>query len=111
MKNFNETFCMFSLPRSQGFKWQIIKQDWRKIEAADQQTTIDSSVGRAEDCRKAEILRSLVRGRVGGWHEKVFFETKFNEHFRRSFFEDPEQFSLIVWTNDQKEQENKKIFI
>ena len=102
---------MFSFPRNQGFKWQMIKQDWTKIEAADQQITTDSSVGRAEDCRKADILRSLVRGRVGGWHEKVFFETKLNEHFRRSFFEDPEQISLIVWTDDQKEQKkNKKIF-
>ena len=30
MKNFYETFCMFSFSRSQGFKWQMIKQDWRK---------------------------------------------------------------------------------
>ena len=67
-----------------------------KIKAADKQTTTDSSVARAEDCRKADIPRSLVRGPVGGWHEKVFFETIINEHFRRSFFEDPEQFSLIV---------------
>ena len=47
MKNFYKTFCLFSFPGSQGFKWQMIKQDWRKIEAADQQTTTDSSVGRA----------------------------------------------------------------
>ena len=79
-----------------------------KLKAADQQTTTDSSVARAEDCRKADILRSLVRGRVGGWYEKVFFETKINEQFSRSFFEDPEQFSLIVWTDDQKEQKKTK---
>ena len=36
-----------------------------KIEAADEQTTTDSSVGRAEDCRKADILRV----HIGGWHE------------------------------------------
>ena len=44
-----------------------------KIKAADQQTTTDSSVARAEDCRKADILRSLVRGRVGGWYAGNFF--------------------------------------
>ena len=72
MKNFYETFCRFSFPRSQGLKWQMIKQDWRKIEAADEQTTTDSSVGRAEDCRKTDILRSQVRVRVGGWHQLLF---------------------------------------
>ena len=40
-----------------------------QIKAADIQTTADSSVGRAEDCRKDDILRSLVRVRVGGWRE------------------------------------------
>ena len=37
-----------------------------QIKAAEKQTTADSSVGRAEDCRKTDILRSLVRVRVGG---------------------------------------------
>ena len=78
-----------------------------QIKAADKQTTADSSVGRAEDCRKTDILRSLVRVRFGGWQEKVFFETKFNEHIRRLFFEDLEQISLLVWTNVQKEQQEK----
>ena len=40
-----------------------------QIKAADIQTTAVSPVGRAEDCRKYDILRSLVRVRVGGWHE------------------------------------------
>ena len=87
-------------------KWS--NETGEKIEAADEQITTDSSVGRAEDYRKADVLRSLVRVRVGEWHEKVFFETKFNEHFRRLFFEDPEQLSLMVWTDDQKEQQKKQ---
>ena len=91
---------------------KVLNDNWsnktgQKIEAADEQTTTDSSVGRAEDCRKTDILRSLVRVRFGGWQGKVFFETKFNEHFRRLFFEDLEQFSLLVWTNVQKEQQEK----
>ena len=53
---------------------KVLNKKWsnktgEKIEAADEQTTTDSSVGRAEDCRKADILRSLVRVHVGGWHE------------------------------------------
>ena len=72
MKNFYETFCRFSFPGSQGLKWQMIKQDWKKMEAADQQTTTDSTVGRADDCRKADMLRSLVRVRDGGWHHLLF---------------------------------------
>ena len=74
------------------------------IEQSPESTSADSSVGRAEDCRKADILRSLVRVRVGGWHEKVFFETKFSEHFRRLFFEDPEQFSLNKWSKRAKKK-------
>ena len=70
MKNINKIFCLFSSCRSQGFQ---MKKDQtiagEQIKVADTQTTADSSVGRAEDCRKTDILRSLVRVRVGGWHE------------------------------------------
>ena len=70
MKNFNKSFCLFSSRRSQGFQ---MKKDQtiagEKMKAADIQASADSSVGRAEDYRKADILRSLVRIRVCGWHE------------------------------------------
>ena len=70
MKNFNKKFCLFSSRRSQGFQ---MKKDQtiagQQIKAADTQTSADSSVGRAEDYRKADILKSLVRIRVCGWHE------------------------------------------
>ena len=70
MKNFIKIFCLFSSRRSQGFQ---IKKDLtiagEKVKAADIQASTDSSVGRAEDCRKADTLRSPVRVRVGGWHE------------------------------------------
>ena len=79
MKNINKIFSLFSSLCSQGFQ---VKKDqtiaWEQIKAADKQTTADSSVGRAEDCRKTDILRSLVRVRVGGWHEfseKKHYET------------------------------------
>ena len=53
---------------------KVLNDKWsnktgEKIEAADEQTTTDISIGRAEDCRKADILRSLVRVHVGGRHE------------------------------------------
>ena len=47
----------------------MIKQDWTKKRSGCHQTTIESLVGRAEDCRKADMLKSLVRFHVGGWHE------------------------------------------
>ena len=88
--------------------FKVLNDKWsnntgEKIEAADQQTTTESSIGRAEDCRKDDNLRFLIRVRVGGRHKKVFFETNLT-NFLEVFFEDPEQFSLLVWTNDQKEQ-------
>ena len=54
--------------------FKVLNDKWsnetgQQIKAADTQTTADSSVGRAEDCRKDDILRSLVQVRVGGWHE------------------------------------------
>ena len=73
MENINKIFCLFSSLRSQGFqmkKDQTIAEE--QIKAAEKQTTADSSVGRAEDCRKTDILRSLVRVRVGGWHNLLF---------------------------------------
>ena len=70
MKTTNEIFCLFSSRRSQGFQ---MKKDQtiagEQIKAADKQTTADSSVGRAEDCRKDDIHRSLVRVRFGRWHK------------------------------------------
>ena len=48
-------------------------------------------------------------GRRMAW--KSFLRNKFNELFRRLVCEDPEQFSLLVWTNDQKEQKKAKIFL
>ena len=86
MKNINKIFCLFSSCRGQGFQ---MKKDQtiagEQIRRADIQTTAYSSVGRAEDCRKDDILRSLDRVRVGGWHEKVFFETNLT-NFLEGYF-------------------------
>ena len=50
----------------------MIKQDWTEKRSGYQQTTTDSSVGRAEDGRKVDMLKSLVRVRVGGWNHLLF---------------------------------------
>ena len=43
-------------------------------------SSADSSVGRAEDCREAEILRSLVRVRVGGETLFLYYQNSQENH-------------------------------
>ena len=45
---------------------------WKKIKSSPQIKSADSSVGRAEDCRKTYILRSLVRVWVCGSNQTLF---------------------------------------
>ena len=109
MKNFQKLSVCFLF-----LVFKILNDKWsnntgEKIEGADQQTTTDSSVGRAEDCIKDDILRSLVRVRVGGWHEKVFFEINLTNFLEGFFWRSRTIFtiSLNKWSKRAKKQ---KIF-